>query len=128
MSSEIKVLIAIIVLLELGEPPTAEKISRVTDMNIGYVRNLLKKLETKGLLKSYTASGFGFMARQSSGKVWVLRQDIKEVLNQYPEIIDWASNVPEEDLRARSIEELLEKIRNIKNSKLGEEIRRKIEA
>jgi DNA-binding transcriptional ArsR family regulator len=127
-SSEIRVLIAIATLLELGEAATAEKISRATDMNIRYVRNLLKKLEIKGLLKSYTPSGFGFMAKPSSGKIWILREDLHGILNKHPEIVEWTSNIPEEDLRAKNKEELLKKIKNIKNTKLGEEIKRKIEA
>ncbi len=126
--SEVKVVVAIAVLQSLGKAPTVAKISKVTNIDKGYVRNILLKLERMGLLRVYTSAGFGFMGSIPEGKVWVLREDLEEIVEKHPEIIEWAKRIPEEELRANSKEELIRKIKNIGNTKLGEEILRRLES
>ena len=57
-----------------------------------------------------------------TSKIYILAKDLDKILDEHPEIIEWTSTLPEEDLRASSKEELLRKIKNIEHTKLGRKI------
>ena len=124
---EIRILLAVAILNVMNYRATPSRIHAITGIDLRYLRNLLRQLSTKGLLKSFTPSGFGFLSPPESSKIYVLAKDLDKILAEHPEIIEWASTLPEEDLRSSSREELLEKIKNIENTELGREIKKRLE-
>jgi predicted transcriptional regulator len=127
--SEIRVLLAAIILKKLGEKITSENISKITEMNIQHVRNTLRILEVKGLLKTISSPGVQSLIASTSGrvKVYDLAMSIEEILNKFPEVLDFVRGIREEDLRASTSEEFLRKIENLPHNSLGAEIRRKLQ-
>jgi predicted transcriptional regulator len=127
--SEIRVLLAAIILKKLGEKITSENISKITEMNIQHVRNTLRILEVKGLLKTISSPGVQSLIASTSGrvKVYDLAMSIEEILNKFPEVLDFVRGIREEDLRASTTEEFLRKIENLPHNSLGAEIRRKLQ-
>ena len=61
-----------------------------------------------------------------TSKIYILAKDLDIILDEHPEIIEWTSTLPEEDLRASSKEELLRKIENIEYTELGIEIMKRL--
>jgi len=124
--AEIRTLLAVAVLNAMELRATPNRIHAITGIDLRYLRNLLRQLSTKGLLKSFTPSGFGFLGTPESSKIYILAKDLDKILDEHPEIIEWTSTLPEEDLRASSKEELLRKVKNIKHTKLGIEIMKRL--
>jgi predicted transcriptional regulator len=118
--SEIRILIASIVLKELGQQITSENISNITNMEIQHIRNTLRSLTIKGLLKVIShPTVFSLMASGGREKIYDLAMSIEELFDRYPEMLDAVRVIQEEELRASSKEEFLKKVENLKNTNLG---------
>jgi DNA-binding IscR family transcriptional regulator len=119
--AECAVVVSIEILSKAGTPTTPKKIADFLKEDVQTVRNILERLRKKGLVISSLAFGLGGLARISSPsyvsgreKIHRLVDDIENILQQHPEIQEWAKV----SLGTKDKNELLEYI-----NKLAEEIR-----
>jgi len=129
--AEIAVILALEVLYRAGEPTTADMISKYLNERVQTTRNALGRLVKKGLVISVLpfgaasplarisvppsqAGGQGGIRRE---KIHILTMDINKIIDEHPEILDWAKAM----LKVGSKEELLKYI----DDKAEEEKRRK---
>jgi hypothetical protein len=126
-ASEVRVCLAAIALKLLGLRITSENIYKVTGMHLQYIRNILRALYGKGFLKPSSPPRIYSLMSSSSGRVkeWELNISIEDFASR-EEVLDFVRKIEEEDLRASSKEELLEKLKNLKNTKLGKRIMEKL--
>ena len=95
--AECAVVICIAILSKAGTPTTPKEIADYLKEDVQTVRNILERLRNKGLVISSLAFGLGGLARTSSPshvsgreKIHRLVDDIENILQQHPEIQDWA--------------------------------------
>jgi len=95
--AECAVVISIDILSKAGIPTTPKKIADFLKEDVQTVRNILERLRKKGLVISSLAFGLGGFARKSSSsqvsgreRIHRLVDDIENILQQHPEILDWA--------------------------------------
>jgi len=95
--AECAVVISIDILSKAGKPTTPKKIADFLKEDVQTVRNILERLRKKGLVISSLAFGLGGFARISSPshvsgreRIHRLVDDIENILQQHPEILDWA--------------------------------------
>ena len=111
--SEVGLVVAIEV---LGGQATTEEIADYARMNIDYVRNLVGRLRTEGIIESVSAAvGFGFLGSKKNlagrEKINVLAKPIEEIIQGNEQIfLRWSKLV----LKAPTKQELLRKIENLK--------------
>lgn len=109
--------VGLVVALEvLGGQATTEEISDYAGMNIDYVRNLVARLRTEGIIESVSASvGFGFLGGRKDlagrEKINVLAKPFEEILQENEsEFLNWSKLV----FKAPTKSDLLCKIENLK--------------
>ena len=80
-----------------GKPTTPKEIADFLKEDVQTVRNILERLRKKGLVISSLAFGLGGFAEMStplhvsaSERIYTLVDDIGNILQQHPEILDWA--------------------------------------
>jgi predicted ArsR family transcriptional regulator len=95
--AECAVVISIDILSKAGIPTTPKKIADFLKEDVQTVRNILERLRKKGLVISSLAFGLGGFPRIStpsqasaSERTYRLVDDIENILQQHPEILDWA--------------------------------------
>jgi len=95
--AECAVVISIDILSKAGTPTTPKEIADFLKEDVQTVRNILERLRKKGLVISSLAFGLGGFARTSTPlhvsageKIYRLNDDIGDILQQHPEILDWA--------------------------------------
>jgi DNA-binding IscR family transcriptional regulator len=127
--SEIRVLVAAMVLRALELRVTSENVKEVTNMNAQYVRNILRSLVARGLLKpSSPPRTFSLLASTSGRKkIYDLAVSLEDLLDRHPEVLDFVRKIEEEELRVSSKEELLERLRSLKSTRLGAKIIEKLQ-
>ena len=128
--AEIAVILALEVLNRAGEPTTADMISKYLKERVQTTRNALGRLVKKGLVISVLPFGAasplarisvppsqaGEQGRIRREKIHILTMDIDKIIDEHPEILDWAKAI----LKVESKEELLKYI----NDKAEEEKKR----
>ncbi|MEJ2780408.1 hypothetical protein WIW89_05740 [Stygiolobus sp. CP850M] len=95
--AECAVVISIDILSKAGTPTTPKEIADYLKEDVQTVRNILERLRKKGLVISSLAFGLGGLARISSSshvsgreRIHRLVDDIRNILQQHPEIKEWA--------------------------------------
>ena len=113
--AECAVVISIDILSKAGKPTTPKEIADFLKEDVQTVRNILERLRKKGLVISSLAFGLGGFAEMStplhvsaSERIYTLVDDIGNILQQHPEILDWAK----ESLGIKDKNELIEYIIN----------------
>lgn len=126
-ASEVRVCLAAVVLKLLGFRITSENIYKVTGMHLQYIRNVMRSLYSKGIIKpSSSPKIYSLMSSKSVRvKEWELNISIEEFAGR-EEVLEFVRKIEEEDLRAFSKEEFLEKLKNLKNTELGKRIVEKL--
>jgi len=117
--AEIAVILALGILYKAGIPTTADNISKYLKERVQTTRNALGRLVKKGLVISVLPFGAAGLARISvppsqageqggirREKIHILAMDIKKIIDEHPEILDWAKAI----LKVESEEELLKYI------------------
>jgi predicted transcriptional regulator len=80
--------VGLVVALEvLGGQATTEEIADYAGMNVDYVRNLVGRLRSEGLIESVSASvGFGFLGSKKNlagrEKINVLAKPLEEIIQE----------------------------------------------
>gem|GEM_PF-1314161 len=126
--AECAVIITIAILSKAGTPTTPKKIADYLKEDVQTVRNILERLRNKGLVISSLAFGLGGLARispssQVSGRERIHRlvDDIENILDQYPEILEWTKvNLGIEDKKKlmEFINERAEELRRAEEKRL----------
>jgi len=118
--AECAVVISIDILSKAGTPTTPKEIADYLKEDVQTVRNILERLRKKGLVISSLAFGLGGFARISSSsrvsgreRIHRLVDDIKNILHQHPEILNWAKV----GLGIKDENELLEHINKLAEEK-----------
>jgi len=98
--AECAVVISIDILSKAGKPTTPKEIADYLKEDIQTVRNILERLRKKDIVISSLAFGLAGLARVSSSsqvsgreRIHRLTSDIESILQQHPEILDWAKVV-----------------------------------
>ena len=109
--------VGLIVALEvLGGQATTEELAAFASMNIDYVRNLVARLRSEGIIESLSASaGFGFLGKRRSltGRemINVLMKPFEEIVNaNEPTFLRWGKIV----FKKSTKNDLLSKISDLK--------------
>jgi len=121
-SSESKVLLAAMVLDRLGYTINSENIYLITRMNKQYIRNILKGLRDKGLLKGYEKNIYRLTLTKSDvGRVksYKLGMSPKDIYKMSQDFQNFIRRLEEEELKASNEEEFLKKLDDLPNTKLG---------
>jgi hypothetical protein len=112
--------VGLVVALEvLDGQATIEELASYSGINIDYVRNLVARLRTEGIIESISSSaGFGFLGsrRDLTGreKINVFAKPFEEILDSNePIFLKWARIV----LKASTKMELLQKIEELKKKR-----------
>jgi hypothetical protein len=126
--AECAVVITIAILSKAGTPTTPKKIADYLKEDVQTVRNILERLRNKGLVISSLAFGLGGLARISSSsqvsgreRIHRLVDDIENILDQYPEILEWTKvNLGIEDKKKlmEFINERAEELRRAEEKRL----------
>jgi hypothetical protein len=126
--AECAVIITIAILSKAGTPTTPKKIADYLKEDVQTVRNILERLRNKGLVISSLAFGLGGLARISSSsqvsgreRIHRLVDDIENILDQYPEILEWTKvNLGIEDKKKlmEFINERAEELRRAEEKRL----------
>jgi hypothetical protein len=118
--AEIAVILALGILYKAGIPTTANNISKYLKERVQTTRNALGRLVKKGLVISVLPFGAasplarisvppsqaGEQGRIRREKIHILAMDIRKIIDEHPEILDWAKAI----LKVKSEEELLKYI------------------
>jgi len=118
--AEIAVILALEVLYKAGIPTTADNISKYLNEKVQTTRNVLGRLVKKGLVISVLPFGAASRLARISvppsqageqgeirrEKIHILTMDLDKIIDEYPEILDWAKAVTKDN----SKEELLKHI------------------
>ena len=95
--AECAVVISIDILSKVGKPTTPKEIADFLKEDIQTVRNILERLRKKDIVISSLGFGLAGLARVSSSsqvsgreRIHRLTSDIESILQQHPEILDWA--------------------------------------
>jgi hypothetical protein len=118
--AEIAVILALGILYKAGIPTTADNISKYLKERVQTTRNALGRLVKKGLVISVLPFGAasplarisvppsqaGEQGRIRREKIHILAMDIRKIIDEHPEILDWAKAI----LKVKSEEELLKYI------------------
>jgi hypothetical protein len=114
--------VGLVVALEvLGGQATTEEIADYAGMNIDYVRNLVGRLRSEGIIDSVSASvGFGFLGAKKNltgrEKINVLSKPIEEIIQENEStFLNWSKLV----FKAPTKPDFLRKIENLKLERKG---------
>jgi len=95
--AECAVVISIDILSKAGKPTTPKEIADFLKEDIQTVRNILERLRKKDIVISSLGFGLAGLARLSSSsqvsgreRIHRLTSNIESILQQHPEILDWA--------------------------------------
>ncbi|QXJ32637.1 helix-turn-helix domain-containing protein [Saccharolobus shibatae] len=95
--AECAVVISVDILSKAGKPTTPKEIADFLKEDIQTVRNILERLRKKDIVISSLAFGLAGLARMGSSsqvsgreRIHRLTSDIESILQQHPEILDWA--------------------------------------
>jgi len=107
--AEIAVILALEILYKAGIPTTADNISKYLKERVQTTRNALGRLVKKGLVISVLPFGAASplarisvppsQAGEQGGirreKIHILTMDIDKIIDEHPEILDWAKAITE---------------------------------
>jgi hypothetical protein len=112
--------VGLVVALEvLGGQATADEIADFAGMNVNYVRNLIVRLRSEGIIHSLSASvGFGFLGkrRDLTGRemINVLAKPFEQVVSENESVfLKWSKIV----LKAPTKTDLFRKVQNLRKQK-----------
>jgi hypothetical protein len=105
----------------LGGKATTMELAKITKTPEAYIRNIVLKLREKRIIRSLSSSdirglSLGFMPAdvstptKSKQNIHILIPDFEELLEEYPEIFQWASSV----FNVKTKEELISHLNQLK--------------